>query len=470
MQKLPALIASALLMGGALQMHADEVTLTTALTTGQNLTLALNPDITAQLAWGNGETQTVESDGTLQSIPVKDSKLTISVTDGEITRLYVQGNKLTELDLSGAENIVQLFCADNQLTTLSLTKNKSLEVLDVQDNQLSKLSASGVTTLKELDVARNELTTLSLASAARPTMLVCAENNLKSLPTATVLSELKSLWVRSNSLTSLPIGQAKNLHSLSASSNSISSINLIKNPQLVDLWLENNNLKTIDMSKGTPKLYSFCADHNSLTTVTWDTNAKKTCRYVYLNNNALFINSMPSLIYGGTKLSASIMPQSNYVIDNYYDAGATIDLNDLVAKNGWGVGTVAKVNVVGEDGNALTDKQDYTESSKKFTFPSIQKGLHFEVTSSAYTDITFRTVKFNIGTTEAINTVSSNTDKLNFRTSRGLLIVEPSAPTAVHVYSAAGTRIVSEQLSAGSHTWVLPSGVYVVNGHKVMVP
>lgn len=469
MQKLPILIASALLMGGALQLHADEVTLTTALSTGQNLALALNPDITAQLAWGNGDTQTIESDGSLQSIPVKDASLTITVTDGDITRLYVQGNKLTALDVSGAPELVQLFCADNQLTAITLTKNKNLEVLDLQDNQISKLAATGVTTLKEIDVARNGLETLSLASSARPTMLVCAENNLKTLPSAAVLSGVQNLWVRSNNLASLPIGQATDLRSLSASSNQITTITLAKNPLLTDLWLEHNKLTTLDMSNGTPKLYSLCVDHNDLTSVVWDTNAKKTCRYAYLNNNALFINSMPSLVYGGVKLNAAIMPQADYAIDRYYDTGSTIDLS-LVSKNGWGVSTVAKVSVVGEDGNALVDDQDYTETNKKFTFPNIQKKLHFEVTSSAYSDITFRTVTFGIGTTESISTVNTGTGKLAFRTSRGMLTVEPSAETAMRVYSAAGTCVVNEQISAGSHSWMLPSGVYVVNGHKVMVP
>lgn len=103
-------------------MHADEVKMTTALTTSDKLALALNADVSVDLTWGNGEKQTLQSDGSLQSIDVKDANLTITTTSGKLTALFVQGNKLSALDVTAAPALKQLLAADNRLTELNVSK------------------------------------------------------------------------------------------------------------------------------------------------------------------------------------------------------------------------------------------------------------------------------------------------------------------------------------------------------------
>ena len=105
MKKLTVFVASALLALGSAPLHADEVTLTTGLAAGENLTLALNADLALSLTWGNGETEQIVSDGSLISLPVKDAQLTITTTQGDLKRLYVQGNKLTALTLTNAPKL-----------------------------------------------------------------------------------------------------------------------------------------------------------------------------------------------------------------------------------------------------------------------------------------------------------------------------------------------------------------------------
>ncbi len=467
--KLPLLLTSLMLAGGALQLRADEVKLTTALATGEKLAVALNADLTATLTWGDGSQQTVESDGSLQEIDVKSSTLTIT-TDESLTSLYLQGDKLTALDVSGAPALVSLYCADNQLQELSLTKNTALTTLDAQDNQIGTLTASALKALTSVNVANNGMTKLTLASTARLGSLVCSGNQLTALPSAAILSTAETVWVQDNSLTTLPIAQDKSLRSLCAGNNQFATVNFTTAAQLSEVSLDNNKLTTLDLSKGASKLQYLSAADNQLTTVTWNKDCKRTCKYVYLPNNALFLNSMPSLVFGGQTLNVDLSGQKAYSLPKYvYEVGEAVDLYSLVAQNGWGISTNAKVSVVNEDGTALTAGTDYTVSNHRYTFKDVNKRLAFNVTSASYSGYTFRTAVFNVGTTEAINQATGS-HALTFSARKGQLAVQASQPVRLNVCSAAGVTVVCTQVAAGESTFSLPAGIYVVNGQKVLVP
>lgn len=467
--KLPLLLTSLMLAGGALQLRADEVKLTTALASGEKLAIALNADLTATLNWGDGSQQTIESDGSLQEIDVKSSTLTITTTDA-LTSLYVQGNKLSALDVSGAPSLLNLYCADNQLQELDLTKNTTLTTLDAQDNQLGTLTASALKALTDVNVANNGMTKLTLASTARLNSLVCSGNQLTALPSAAILSTAETVWAQDNSVTSLPIAQAKNLRSLCADNNQVSTVNFTTTNQLAEVSLDNNKLTTLDISKGASKLQYLSAANNQLTTITWNKECKRTCKYVYLPNNALFLNSMPSLVFGGQAVNVDLSGQKDYSLPKYvYEVGEQVDIYSLVAQNGWGISTNAKVSVVQEDGTPLTAGTDYTVSSHRYTFKDVYKRLAFNVTSSSYSGYTFRTAVFNVGTTEAINQATAS-QALTFSTRHGQLAVHAAQPVHLSVCSAAGVTVVNTQIAAGENTFALPAGIYVVNGQKVLVP
>ncbi len=467
--KLPLLLTSLLLAGGALQLRADEVKLTTALASGEKLAIALNADLTATLTWGDGTEQTIESDGSLQEIDVKSSTLTITTGDA-LTSLYVQGDKLTALDVSGAPALLSLYCADNQLLELNVTKNTELTTLDAQDNQIGTLTASALKALTNVNVANNGMTKLTLASAARLNSLVCSGNALTALPSAAVLSTAETVWVQDNNLTTLPIAQDKKLRSLSAANNQFSTVNFTTADQLSEVCLDNNKLTTLNISQGASKLQYLSAANNQLTTVSWNKDCKRTCKYVYLPNNALFLNSMPALIFGGQAINVDLSGQKDYSLPKYvYEVGEEISIYDLVAQNGWGISTNAKVSVVQEDGTALTAGTDYTVSSHRYTFKNVYKRLAFNVTSASYSGYTFRTAVFNVGTTDAINSTTAS-QTLTFSARHGQLAVHAAQPTHLSVCSAAGVTVVDTQVAAGESTFALPAGIYVVNGQKVLVP
>lgn len=468
--KLPLLLTSALLLGTAvLPLHAeDKVTMTTGLAVGEPLRLAVNADAIVKLTWGNGDEQTVESDGSLLTLDVKDASLTLT-SDDPITSLYVQGNRLTALNVATAPNLQCLFCADNSLEQLDLSKNTQLEVLDAQGNALPTLSLTNAKGLDVVNVADNQLTKFTLAGTSRPTTVVCAGNQLTTLPTATTLSSVSYLWAQDNAVKVLPIAQSKVLRSLNASDNQLTTINFASTPQLHDVWVSGNELTTLDLSKSSPQLQSLVANHNQLTTVTWDKNSKRTVKYVALQHNAICLNSMPSLVFGGANLYVDASEQKPYALPKkVYDVDETIDINQLVAQNGWGVSTFAQVSVLNESGETLSAGTDYTVKNNAFTFSTVQKGLHFSITSSAYAGYEFTTSVFNVGTTDGITQVDAR-QSLTIHAGQGCIQIAADREADVTVVNTAGACILRTHLGKGQHSLSVPAGVYVVNGHKVMV-
>lgn len=467
--KLPLLLATLMAAGGTLQLKADEVKLTTALAAGEKLAIALNADVTATLTWGDGTQQTIESDGSLQEVDVKSQTLTVT-TDENLTSLYLQGNKLTALDVTGAPQLLQLYCADNQLTELNLAKNTSLTTLDAQDNSIATLSASALKALTDVNVANNSMTKMTIASTARLKSLVCSGNQLTALPTAAVLSTAETVWAQNNSISTLPIAQDKSLRSVCADNNKLTAVNITSASLLSEVSLNNNQLTTLDLSKGGSKLQYLSAAGNDLTTVTWNKDSKRTCKYVYLQDNALFLNSMPSLIFGGQQINVDLSNQAAYALPKkVYEVDEAVNIYSLVAQNGWGISTSAKVSVVKEDGTALTSGTDYSVANHSYTFKNVYKGLAFNVTSASYSGYTFRSSVFNVGTTEAINQATAS-QTLSFTTRHGQLSVDAAQPVRLNIFSVAGTKVVDTQVAAGESTFTLPAGIYVVNGQKVLVP
>jgi len=471
MQKLPLIFASALFLFGARPLLADEVKLTTGLAQGETLNLALNADLTVKLAWSGVEGQTITSDGTLQSITVSSPTLTITSTTGSITSLYLQGNKISALDLTAAPSLTRLLAADNQLTEIDLSKCLQLETIDLQNNKLTALNASALPLLSEINLANNNVsgTSLKFNSSARPTSYVVPNNSMTSSPSATILRNARTIWVQGNQLKTLSLGQSSELHSLIASGNNVKTVTLRDMPRLNEIWLDNNKLTTLDLSKGSPKLYLLAADHNELTKITWDTSCKGTCQKVYVNNNALFVNSMPSARYGGKDLTINYEPQSDYEMDEEtYELNIQLDWSSLLAKNGWGISSGVTYTLADNSGYTLVKGTDFTETNKKFTFLTAHAGVTLTATTTNYT---FRTAPFNIGMTEAISNAMTSQDAqpVIFATS-GQLTVSMPASAPLKIYNTAGLQITDTKATQGTHTYNLPTGIYIVNGKKVIVP
>lgn len=81
----------------------------------------------------------------------------------KLTRLYIDQNDLTELDIKGSTVLAQLECSSNQLTSIDLTENIELIDLLLSGNHLTALDLVHNTKLEKLDLRGNDLSSLDVS-------------------------------------------------------------------------------------------------------------------------------------------------------------------------------------------------------------------------------------------------------------------------------------------------------------------
>lgn len=468
MRTIPLLLSAALWSAGTLCLHADEVTLTTAKAIGDELTIAVNADAALRLTWGNGESQEFASDGSMLTIPVRHPQLTITTTVGKLTRLYVQDCGISVLDLAKAPNLEELYAADNLLATLSITDCPNLQTIDVQNNRLAVLDASEQTDLYDINVAGNgmEGTPLRLNTSARPVYYVVADNSLTSLSSSTILTKARTIWAQHNAITTASLSTAADLRSLCLSDNKVHSLTLGEKPMLRHLWVDNNLLSTIDMTKGAPVLTTMAADHNQLTTISWDAACGDALTDAYLHDNAMMLNSMPPFKYHNRDIHIVYQPMAPYAVERVYNLNEACDFAPMLRKGGFGTTIASTYKLIDGEGNTLVKGTDYTESGRVFTFLT----PHADVVLKAGwgTFYTLQTTPFNIGVPDAIDGVEAAAP-MTVRGGAGVLTVTLASAAKVNVCDVQGRMVHAATLGAGSHSLQVPAGLYVVNGEKVVV-
>ncbi|MBP5492583.1 MAG: DUF4214 domain-containing protein [Clostridiales bacterium] len=104
--------------------------------------------------------------------------LTLPANSKTIDFINCDNNMLTDLDVSGYENLLNLFCDNNQLSSLDLTGCTNLETLYVDHNNLKTLDVSGLAHLKSLSCVFNQLISLKLSGCTLLRVLACFGNSL----------------------------------------------------------------------------------------------------------------------------------------------------------------------------------------------------------------------------------------------------------------------------------------------------
>ncbi len=97
-----------------------------------------------------------------------------------LQKLYVQGNKLTSLDVSKNTALTDLVCTDNENLS-SLTLSPSVTKLLCNKCSLATLDVSMCTNLIQLNCESNSLSSLNLSANAQLSDLTCCYNNIAAL-------------------------------------------------------------------------------------------------------------------------------------------------------------------------------------------------------------------------------------------------------------------------------------------------
>ncbi len=469
MRKLSLIMTTCLLTFTAGQVNADVITLKTTKPAGTELKLALNLGAKAELAWSNGEKTSLVASGQPQALTVKAEGLTIT-TENALTVFYMPSAGLSTLDVSGAPALQKLFCQDNALAELELEANTALKDIDCQGNKLAKLNLSKNTALEFVNCAQNELTSLSCNANSPIKVLVCSENQLATLPNVTKFTQAETLWANQNALTSLTLTSLKQLRTLNVSSNKLTTLTFAVMKNITDIWAENNKLTTLTMQHRTPALRVLSLDNNNLSRVTLDATSEETLERFYGHGNFLFFNSFPTT--SGLE-EAVLVPQRPFKFPD--KLGHNLEFNQssyVVATNGYGDKIAITQKFYTPDGTELKNAKEtgdyYIRDDNYITFYKMFDEVTMKVTSKRFRNVELESESFQVTDPAGIHRVSA--DGLSLSVSKGSLGVTAEQPVALSVYDTAGRRVVGQQLGAGTYSYPLASGIYVVNGQKVLVP
>lgn len=136
----------------------------------------------------------------LSSINLRFNKLkSFSIEDcPNLSSVVVSNNLLTSADLTGGkDNLSDVYIGGNQLTTLDMSGFEELSTLSAEDNQLTSVNLEGCANLYSLNLANNKFTALTLPSLPYLGEVYVENNNIqgdammalmKSLPKKEVLT------------------------------------------------------------------------------------------------------------------------------------------------------------------------------------------------------------------------------------------------------------------------------------------
>ena len=192
-------------------------------------------------------------------------------------------SKLKELDVSSNRNLKTLWCMDCGLKDLDLQNNAKLEKLHCQANKLTSLYLTGTPKLRRLEITGNCFRELDIEGVPELVHLECSANSLISLD-VTGLSKLEYLDCEDNYLTNLDISGLPQLKSLYCGRNRFTNLDVSQNPELKSLWCEYNALQELDISS-LGKLQVLACYGNWLTGL--DVTAQPKLGYLYCERNNL---------------------------------------------------------------------------------------------------------------------------------------------------------------------------------------
>lgn len=504
-----SLFASGLLFV-APAMAQDVVKLTTSKAIGESVTLQVNQlKKGATVDWGDGiiveVTKTSDDNLTIEG-QLKGQTITIT-SPSKITTLVCESLDLTNIDLTNATNLCSLYCQNNSLTTLDVSKCKALTDLNCSNNQLTKLTITSTShpSIENLNVSGNELKNVAGNSST-----TFSYNS----------SSLQHLDISNNTFATISIGSAKNTDVFNCDGNNLTTLSIAPMSKLSVLTCNNNKLKTVNLSATKSSLRQIFAQNNVLTKLSL--SDADVLHYVAVDNNQLETITLPEKqkIYaftcGNNKLTVGALPAPQYVTNiiytpqdlEYFDVSSALTKDAttglyyaLVAPSktearkspylrdftnwmldGSGSRTLtAQFMGKGEGDNEVRElerNKDYymaTTSSNygKVGFLVPLSEVYLTLSSSSYPDLiqrstSFVTVKDVSDLTGIDDVIADSPSGISVSTSHGNIVVSATGKQNVTIHDASG-KLVWAGVVDGSVTISQPSGVYIVNGQKVVI-
>ena len=172
---------------------------------------------------------------------------------------------LTSIDLSNNTKLKQMRFTGNQLTSLDFTKYPDLEVLLIGMNPMASVDVTQNPKLKRLSIIDVPISSLDLTKNTALETLEIGKNNLTSLDLSKN-TKLKSLDVTKSDVTAWDFTPMTKLEKLYFFDSKGTTFDLRKCAPLKEVKIDNSELTTLDMS-GLAALESFYVDGSTVGTV-----------------------------------------------------------------------------------------------------------------------------------------------------------------------------------------------------------
>lgn len=500
----------------------DVVKITTNKQAGETVTLQVNQlKGGVKVDWGNGTAVDVAmtDDANLTLAGTLAGETITITTPSKLETLICEGQGVTALDLSGAPNLRSLYCQNNELQSLSLKANSKLLDLNCANNKIGSLTLDETVTplIENINVSGNSMrnnksnTTTTFSINTKTLQHVNVANNAFTSLSLNSTPDLDELVCSGNKITSLTL-RSDTLSTLMCQDNSITSVSIIrtdgaaKQNALSHMFAENNKLKKLDLSNAS-KLQYLAVENNALTSMKLNNHS----HYAYTcGNNKLDLTSMPTrsrivnLSYapqtpGEVNITSKLQKKSvdgkfvyymllcpsNSVYSNGSgDAKYVLNLHDNMEDAMGNTGDIKATYVA-----KLTGAVDYTELVKTkdyfyktnatlvgiVGFKKTATDVYVEYYNSDYPDLVPTTTHFMVvesaddvisGINDVVNTAEGKS--LGVSAANGALTLTSASAQPVQVFSTEG-RLVWKGVVEGTQTVQLGTGVYIVNGKKVIL-
>lgn len=510
-------LSSALLAGmflfGSLATQAQERTVTfmTTKTVGSEIAFTVNRTSGGvTVDWGDGNAQTYkaatgaeanEISGTVKgrTITVKGDDawttliapacgidiIDISAAKG-IQTLYLQNNELATINLKGQEALTDLNLANNGLSSIEYTlaakpENdiKNIETINLSNNNLSGQFVVRVSTLRDIDISNNNFSAVYVSSNLSLDYLNIAHNNVKALSLARNTA-LTTLVCNDNALTTLTLPTGiTTLRQIICDNNSIASaLKLDACTSLTDVSVSNNAISTLYMPTS-KKAYTLNVANNKLTFGVLPKNTLKPNHLAFTPQAPVDISGYTNVL---TKDGVPYVALATWATrrDALLDVGDLRNIAVTTSSTGTLEGAITWY-AIEENGDTTELVQGKSEAASNDFFVTSGKYSFFKSHAKAFArivgnksykndNIAIQTTNIAIGedVVSAIGRVSTDASGLTVTATAGTLTLSATAPTAAKVVATDGRTVWSGTVS-GTTSLSFPAGLYIVNGHKVVL-
>lgn len=435
------------------------------------------------------------NDPQLKTVYAQDDAMLQSITGlstltGLETLFAYNNTQFGGIDVSSNTALKNLWVSNINASSIDVSHNAALEKLRVYDNLLDKLNVTGNTALTWLDVARNQIPSLDLSANAALQYFNCSnsEETLNDLSlTQNNHNGAEGDSEKPASGTAKASNGGNNLSDLVFPGTAIADVRANYNDlhcikpgtsgsfaNLTHIEFAHNHINGIDLSAATGLTPADVIDEDNGRAITaecakfikYGTTQEVTVYYFQLDN--IRNQQLAGKTSKDSKGTSRVLGRDGFILDNLTAWDGTNAAPYIPATTGISPKDVTidpsnMADYLGADveGTVVVLKEDAQHPGEGRATYSYNNGVG---NSTFYLDW-----EANADLPTAINVIEVG-DGLSIAGSYGGMTIAGADGTVIGVYDMSGRQVASEAISGGTATITgLTPGIYVVNGHKVVV-